>query len=81
MSSPASFDVDRNIRPSQLAGALTVEETAMLLRVSSRTVRRRIARYEAGDQTAWPTHVIRLGRLIRIPAAELGAVLGSAPAA
>ncbi|HZU74087.1 MAG TPA: helix-turn-helix domain-containing protein [Acidimicrobiales bacterium] len=62
-------------RPTRIPDALTVEEAARLLRVSARTVRRRIARYEAGDLMAWPTHVIRLGRIVRIPAGELLAVL------
>ena len=62
-------------RPSHVPDALTVEEAARMLRVSARTVRRRIACYEAGDTTAWPTRVIRLGRIVRIPAGELLAVL------
>ena len=68
--------VDIGLRPSYVPDALTVDEVARLLRVSARTVRRRIVRYEAGETDAWPTHVIRLGRVVRIPAAELRAVLG-----
>lgn len=67
---------DLGERPTRLPDVLTVEEAAAMLRVSPRTVRRRIARYELGDRDAWPTHVIRIGRIIRIPATELRAVLG-----
>jgi hypothetical protein len=72
---------DMDGRPTRLPEALTVDEAARLLRVSPRTVRRRIAELEAGDRTAWPTHVIRLGRIIRIPLAEVEAVLGVTAAA
>jgi hypothetical protein len=72
---------DMSGRPTRLPDTLTVEETADLLRVSARTIRRRIAQWEAGDRSAWPTHVIRIGRIIRIPGAELRAVLGASDAA
>lgn len=72
---------DFSDRPTVVPDALTVEETAHLLRISARTIRRRIARYEAGDPDAWPTHVIRIGRIIRIPAGEVLAMLGVTSAA
>ncbi len=72
---------DLSGRPTHIPDALTVEEVAQLLRISARTVRRRISRYELGDSTAWPTHVIRIGRIIRVPASELRTVLGIDPAA
>lgn len=68
-------------RPSDVPGTLTVDEAAAVLRVSARTVRRRIAAREAGDRAAWPTRVIRVGRLIRIPANELAAVIRGEAAA
>jgi hypothetical protein len=67
--------------PTLVPDTLTVDETAQLLRISARTVRRMIARYEAGERSAWPTHVIRIGRIIRIPGEEIRAVLRSHPAA
>ena len=35
----------------------------------------------AGDLGAWPTNVIRIGRTLRVPGTELGALLGFDPAA
>lgn len=72
---------DSGERPTKVPDTFTVEEAARLLRVSARTIRRRIARYEAGEGSAWPTHVIRIGRIIRIPGSELRAVLRTGPAA
>lgn len=63
-------------RPTHVPDTFTVEEAAAMLRISPRTVRRRIARHELGDRDAWPTNVIRIGRIIRIPAAGLRAMLG-----
>lgn len=79
MTIPSYGDLDD--RPSRLPDALTVEEAASLLRISTRTARRRIAEWESGNTRAWPTHVIRLGRIVRIPLHELQAVLGVSPAA
>jgi predicted DNA-binding transcriptional regulator AlpA len=56
-------------------GTVTVPETARLLGVSKSAAYRAIAARLAGDVGAWPTKVVRIGRTLRIPAAELSAVL------
>lgn len=76
MSSLGTVYEGHGERPTWVAGTLTVDETAQLLGISSKTVRRRIAEWEAGNGSAWPTHVIRLGRIIRLPLVEVQAVLG-----
>lgn len=76
MNTAGAVQEDAGERPTWVAGTLTVNETAQLLGISSRTVRRRIAELEAGNGSAWPTHVIRLGRIIRLPLVEVQAVLG-----
>jgi excisionase family DNA binding protein len=55
---------------SQGAGTLTIPETAQRLGVTPATLRRAIANDEV------PFHVVRIGKLDRIPATEVAAVLG-----
>ena len=62
-------------------GTITVPEAASLLGVSKSAAYRAIEARVRGDQGAWPTNVIRVGRTLRIPSAELRAVLGVEPAA
>ena len=62
--------------PSQLyPGTMTVPEAARLLGVSKSAAYRAIAARLGGDAGAWPTRVVRVGRTLRIPAAELRALL------
>ena len=56
-------------------GTVTVPEAARLLGVSKSAAYRAIAARLAGDLGVWPTKVVRIGRTLRIPAAELSAVL------
>lgn len=62
-------------------GTITVPEAAALLGVSKSAAYRAIEARVAGETGAWPTSVIRVGRTLRIPTAELRAVLGLDPAA
>ena len=62
-------------RAASYPGTLTVPEAAKLLGVSKSAAYRAIAARLAGDVGAWPTKVVRIGRTLRIPAAELSAVL------
>ena len=64
-----------------LSGTVTVAEAAALLGVSKSAAYRAIEARLAGDLGAWPTNVIRIGRTLRLPGAELGALLGLDPAA
>ncbi|MDA8045715.1 MAG: helix-turn-helix domain-containing protein [Actinomycetota bacterium] len=64
-----------------LPGTITVPEAASLLGVSKSAAYRAIDARLRGDSEAWPTNVIRIGRTIRIPSAELRALLRIEPAA
>ncbi len=64
-----------------LPGTITVPEAAALLGVSKSAAYRAIDARLAGDVGAWPTNVIRIGRTLRIPSAEVEALLGLGPAA
>lgn len=66
---------------STLPGTVTVPAAAALLGVSKSAAYRAIEARLAGDVTAWPTNVIRVGRTLRIPSGELRALLGHTPAA
>jgi excisionase family DNA binding protein len=54
---------------------MTVPEAARLLSVSKSAAYRAIAARLGGDIGAWPTKVVRVGRTLRIPTAELRALL------
>jgi excisionase family DNA binding protein len=56
--------------PGRLSAALTVTQAAELLKIG------RSHAYEAVKSGEWPTRVIRVGRCIRIPAAEVLRLLG-----
>ena len=64
-----------------LPGTITVPEAALLLGVSKSAAYRAIEARLAGDERAWPTNVIRVGRTLRVPSRELQALLGYDPAA
>ncbi|MDA8269738.1 MAG: hypothetical protein M0013_15470 [Actinomycetota bacterium] len=64
-----------------LPGTITVPAAASLLGVSKSAAYRAIEARLAGDERAWPTNVIRVGRTLRIPSSELRALLGYDPAA
>jgi excisionase family DNA binding protein len=53
-----------------LPAALTVIQAARVLRIG------RSSAYQAVQAGTWPTRVVRVGRSIRIPAAEVLALLG-----
>lgn len=65
MNSAATADEVRH-----LPAALTVIQAARLLRIG------RSSAYQAVQAGTWPTRIIRVGRSIRIPAAEVLALLG-----
>jgi predicted DNA-binding transcriptional regulator AlpA len=71
----------RAMRAGELPGTMTVPEVAVLLGVSKSAAYRAIEARLGGDEGAWPTSVIRIGRTLRIPTAEVRAVLGYDPAA
>ncbi len=54
----------------RLPAALTVIQAARLLGIG------RSSAYQAVKAGTWPTRVLRIGRTIRIPAAEVLALLG-----
>jgi excisionase family DNA binding protein len=54
----------------RLPAALTVVQAARLLGIG------RSSAYQAVKSGAWPTRVLRIGRTIRIPCAEVLALLG-----
>jgi predicted DNA-binding transcriptional regulator AlpA len=56
--------------PEQLSPVLDVPTAARLLGIG------RTAAYQLVKQDQWPTPVIRIGRLIRVPTAPLLALLG-----
>jgi excisionase family DNA binding protein len=57
----------------RLPPALTVEQAARLLRIG------RSKAYEAVKTGEWPTRVLRVGRCIRIPTADVLRLLGLPP--
>ena len=61
---------------TQALGTITVPQAASLLGVSKSAAYRAIEARLAGDLGAWPTNVIRVGRTLRIPTAEIRVVLG-----
>jgi excisionase family DNA binding protein len=65
VNSAATADETRH-----LPAALTVIQAARLLRIG------RSSAYQAVQAGTWPTRIIRVGRSIRIPAAEVLALLG-----
>jgi len=65
MSTALTADEIRRLPP-----ALTVIQAARLLRIG------RSSAYQAVQAGTWPTPIIRVGRSIRIPAAEVLALLG-----
>lgn len=69
---------DVNRQAPVYPGTVTVPEAARLLGVSKSAAYRAIAARLAGDLGAWPTKVVRVGRTLRIPSAELSAVLSDA---
>jgi len=56
--------------PKQLPPVLDLPTAARLLGIG------RTAAYQLVKQDQWPTPVIRIGRLIRVPTAPLLAILG-----
>jgi hypothetical protein len=67
--------VDNPLGSQLYPGTMTVPEAARLLGVSKSAAYRAIAVRLGGDTGAWPTRVVRVGRTLRIPAAELRALL------
>ena len=65
MSTALNADEIRRLPP-----ALTVIQAARLLRIG------RSSAYQAVKAGTWPTRIVRVGRSIRIPAAEVLALLG-----
>jgi predicted DNA-binding transcriptional regulator AlpA len=61
---------------TNVPGTITVPAAASMLGVSKSAAYRAIDARLEGDLGAWPTNVIRVGRTLRIPAAEIRAVLG-----
>jgi predicted DNA-binding transcriptional regulator AlpA len=59
-----------SVLPEQLPPVLDVPTAARLLGIG------RTAAYQLVKQDRWPTPVIRIGRLIRVPTAPLLAILG-----
>jgi excisionase family DNA binding protein len=57
----------------QLPAALTVPEAARLLGIG------RSSAYQAVKTSTWPTRVVRVGRSIRIPKADVLRLLGMEP--
>jgi excisionase family DNA binding protein len=65
---PTNQTVEDELR--LLPPALTVEQAARLLRIG------RSKAYQAVQSGEWPTRVLRVGRCIRIPTAEVLRLLG-----
>jgi len=77
---PSPIELGRDDPPNRLyPGTMTVPEAARLLGVSKSAAYRAIAARLSGDIGAWPTRVVRVGRTLRIPVAELRAVLAVTP--